>query len=167
MNALNVILSPVSSATRIEFSSHGIRGSIQPKTGPFNHWMFRDPGNIILKVGPHSVAHMLDLVGVSDIVFASAAYPLVLPAERHFIVTGTLRPVVPERACCWIFPFLRDSVSIQSMFAEAWLVRLPTSSEILMFCTSTQNLGSISTRITPRSPRPGPSDLRLDQRSAM
>jgi nucleoside-diphosphate-sugar epimerase/predicted dehydrogenase len=31
--------------------------------GPFDAWMLRDPRNILIEVGSHSVAHMLDLVG--------------------------------------------------------------------------------------------------------
>ena len=39
------------------------KGLGQLQSGPFNLWMLREPGNIILEVGSHSVAHMLDLVG--------------------------------------------------------------------------------------------------------
>ena len=35
----------------------------QAAHGPFDTWMLRDPRNIMLETGSHSVAHMLDLVG--------------------------------------------------------------------------------------------------------
>ena len=39
------------------------KGLGQLVSGPFDLWMLREPGNIILEVGSHSVAHMLDLMG--------------------------------------------------------------------------------------------------------
>ena len=39
------------------------KGLGQLVSGPFNLWMLREPGNIMLEVGSHSVAHMLDLLG--------------------------------------------------------------------------------------------------------
>jgi nucleoside-diphosphate-sugar epimerase len=33
------------------------------KSGPFSAWMLRAPGNILLEVGAHSLAHVLDLAG--------------------------------------------------------------------------------------------------------
>src|SRR5262249_9184273 len=38
----------------------------QLRSGPFGAWMFGKPGNILLEVGPHSVAHLLDLAGEPD-----------------------------------------------------------------------------------------------------
>ena len=35
----------------------------QIRSGPFDTWMLRDPGHIMLEIGPHSAAHLLDLVG--------------------------------------------------------------------------------------------------------
>ena len=39
------------------------KGLGQLATGPFDLWMLREPKNIMLEVGSHSVAHMLDLIG--------------------------------------------------------------------------------------------------------
>ncbi len=33
------------------------------RSGPFSAWMLRAPGNVLLEVGPHSLGHVLDLVG--------------------------------------------------------------------------------------------------------
>jgi len=36
------------------------------KSGPFDHWAVREPGNAMLEVGAHSAAHLVDLVGAPD-----------------------------------------------------------------------------------------------------
>ena len=38
----------------------------QATQGPFDLWMLREPGNMMLEIGFHSVAHLLDLVGAPD-----------------------------------------------------------------------------------------------------
>jgi predicted dehydrogenase/nucleoside-diphosphate-sugar epimerase len=50
----------------------------QLRHGPFGAWVFRGPGNIMLEVGPHSVAHLLDLAGVPDRLRAEADLPVEL-----------------------------------------------------------------------------------------
>src|SRR5262249_42867659 len=35
----------------------------QIRLGPFNAWMLRTPGNVLLEVGPHLISAMLDLAG--------------------------------------------------------------------------------------------------------
>ena len=56
----------------------------QLRSGPFNLWMLREPGNIILEVGSHSVAHMLDLVGPVKIIDVQASNALDLPGGARF-----------------------------------------------------------------------------------
>ena len=56
----------------------------QLQSGPFNLWMLRDPANILLEVGPHSVAHMLDLVGPVEILAVQATNPVELPGGGRF-----------------------------------------------------------------------------------
>jgi nucleoside-diphosphate-sugar epimerase/predicted dehydrogenase len=51
----------------------------QLRAGPFGGWPFREPGDVILEVGPHSVAHLLDLLGRPDRVRAEAGDPVELP----------------------------------------------------------------------------------------
>ena len=48
----------------------------QVRSGPFDAWMLRQSGNIMLEIGPHPVSVLLDLVG--------------MPAEWHVVVS---RPV--------------------------------------------------------------------------
>jgi predicted dehydrogenase/nucleoside-diphosphate-sugar epimerase len=52
--------------------------------GPFDIWMLRDPRNIMLEIGSHSVAHMLDLVGEPDEMEVRATNAIELPTGRSF-----------------------------------------------------------------------------------
>jgi predicted dehydrogenase/nucleoside-diphosphate-sugar epimerase len=52
--------------------------------GPFDIWMLRDPRNIMLEIGSHSVASMLDLVGIPDAMEVRASNPIDLPTGRRF-----------------------------------------------------------------------------------
>ena len=60
------------------------KGLGQLQSGPFDLWMLRDPGNIMLEVGSHSVAHMLDLVGPVEILAVQATNALDLPGGARF-----------------------------------------------------------------------------------
>ena len=60
------------------------KGLGQLQSGPFNLWMLQEPQNILLEVGPHSVAHMLDLVGPIEILAVRATNPLDLPDGKRF-----------------------------------------------------------------------------------
>jgi predicted dehydrogenase/nucleoside-diphosphate-sugar epimerase len=52
--------------------------------GSFDIWMLRDPRNIMIEVGSHSVAHMLDLVGEPDALDSRAADAIELPTGKSF-----------------------------------------------------------------------------------
>lgn len=52
--------------------------------GPFDAWMLRDPGNIMLEIGSHAVAHLLDLVGRPDSLRVRRGNPTALPTGRTF-----------------------------------------------------------------------------------
>ena len=60
------------------------KGLGQLQSGPFDLWMLREPGNIILEVGSHSVAHMLDLAGPVKILAVQASNPVDLPSGARF-----------------------------------------------------------------------------------
>jgi nucleoside-diphosphate-sugar epimerase/predicted dehydrogenase len=60
------------------------KGLDQLQGGPFDVWMLRAPENIMLEVGPHSVAHMLDLVGLPEIVSVRPMNPVDLPGGARF-----------------------------------------------------------------------------------
>jgi predicted dehydrogenase/nucleoside-diphosphate-sugar epimerase len=52
--------------------------------GPFNIWMLRDPRNILLEIGSHSVAHMIDMVGEPDEMKVYPSNPMDLPTGVKF-----------------------------------------------------------------------------------
>jgi nucleoside-diphosphate-sugar epimerase/predicted dehydrogenase len=54
------------------------------QSGPYDLWMLREPGNILLEIGSHSVAHLLDLTGPLEIASALASNPLDLPGGVRF-----------------------------------------------------------------------------------
>lgn len=64
----------------------------QLKFGPFDNWMLRDPGNLMLEVGPHLAAFAIDLVGEPSEMHAWAARPIDLPggnrSYRRWTVAG-------------------------------------------------------------------------------
>jgi nucleoside-diphosphate-sugar epimerase/predicted dehydrogenase len=56
----------------------------QLQAGPFDQWMLRDPRHILLEIGPHLAAFMVDLVGPQPLVSARASNPVTLPGGRVF-----------------------------------------------------------------------------------
>ena len=52
--------------------------------GPFDTWMLREPQNILIEVGSHSVAHMLDLVGEPEELAVRASNAIELPTGKAF-----------------------------------------------------------------------------------
>ena len=56
----------------------------QLHSGPFNLWMLRDPRNIVLEIGAHCLASMLDLVGPLEVAEVRASNPMTLPGGQTF-----------------------------------------------------------------------------------
>ena len=54
------------------------------QAGPFDLWMLRRPGNILLEIGPHPAAHLLDLLGPAEVLAVHATNPLDLPGGVRF-----------------------------------------------------------------------------------
>lgn len=52
--------------------------------GPFEAWMLRDPRNILLEIGSHSVAHLLDLVGAPESMTVTPSNKVQLPTGSDF-----------------------------------------------------------------------------------
>lgn len=53
--------------------------------GPYNSWMLRDPGNIILEIGPHVFSALLDLVGTPDEIYVTADRAFELPGGNKVL----------------------------------------------------------------------------------
>jgi len=82
------LLGPISEASIVWNKELGqIRG------GPFSGWMLREPGNIMLEVGPHSVAHLLDLIGEPDRLSVEADREMTLPNGKPFFRRWQVRAV--------------------------------------------------------------------------
>ena len=56
----------------------------QVRSGPFNLWMLREPANIMLEVGPHCLAPILDLIGSPKLAGVRTTAPVDLPGGRKF-----------------------------------------------------------------------------------
>ncbi len=51
----------------------------QIRFGPFDNWMLRNPGNVILETGPHLVSALLDLAGAPEALTVTADRQVSLP----------------------------------------------------------------------------------------
>ena len=56
----------------------------QATSGPFDIWMLREPRNVMLEVGSHCVAQMLDLTGVPEAIETQPGNPIDLPSGQKF-----------------------------------------------------------------------------------
>jgi predicted dehydrogenase/nucleoside-diphosphate-sugar epimerase len=56
----------------------------QVTSGPFDIWMLREPGNVMLEIGAHCVAQMLDLSGSPEKIETQAGNPIDLPSGQRF-----------------------------------------------------------------------------------
>jgi predicted dehydrogenase/nucleoside-diphosphate-sugar epimerase len=70
----------------------------QISSGPFDSWMLRDPGNLILETGPHLISALLDLVGTSDRIFAVADQRVNLPGGAHIFSRWRVRAIAGRTA---------------------------------------------------------------------
>jgi predicted dehydrogenase/nucleoside-diphosphate-sugar epimerase len=65
----------------------------QIQGGPFGGWLFNEPRNVLLEVGPHSCAHVVHLVGLPDRLESEGTDPVRLPtgnlAYRRWEAHGT------------------------------------------------------------------------------
>lgn len=68
------LLGPIDHITINHFYELG-----QIRFGPFDNWMLRNPGNVILETGPHLVSALLDLAGPPDALSVMADRKVTLP----------------------------------------------------------------------------------------
>jgi predicted dehydrogenase/nucleoside-diphosphate-sugar epimerase len=91
----NFLFSPIYEQLRQDLRS-GLLGAIdnlvitwhrplpQAQFGPFDTWMLRDPRNILIEIGSHSVAALLDLIGQPELLAVHPSNPIHLPTGRTF-----------------------------------------------------------------------------------
>ena len=70
----------------------------QTRSGPFDSWMLRSAGNLLLEIGPHPVSALLDLVGMPDDVVAVADCKIELPGDRYTFARWSVHAAVGRTA---------------------------------------------------------------------
>ena len=102
--------------------------------GPYDVWMLRNPANIMLEVGVHSIAHVWDLLGASDEWHVDAANPKALPTGITFFRRWQARTEVEGTAAELNFSFIpgvtEHTIHVRGTFgtATADLSTTPTRS---------------------------------------
>jgi len=91
--------------------------------GPFGAWMLRDPRNIMIEVGSHSVAHMLDLVGEPEELAVHASNAMVLPTGTKFYrrwqVNGLKGRTAVELRFSFVPAFSEYTIHVRGSLAAA------------------------------------------------
>jgi len=95
----------------------------QAAFGPFDTWMLRDPRNIMIEIGSHSVAHLLDLVGEPEELEARATNPVELPTGRSFYrrwqVNGFKGKTAVELRFSFVPAFAEYNIHVRGSLAAA------------------------------------------------
>jgi predicted dehydrogenase/nucleoside-diphosphate-sugar epimerase len=95
----------------------------QATHGPFDTWMLRDPRNIMIEVGSHSVAHMLDLVGEPEDLLVHASNATDLPTGvkfyRRWQVNGSKGRTAVELRFSFVPGFSEYTIHVRGSLASA------------------------------------------------
>jgi predicted dehydrogenase/nucleoside-diphosphate-sugar epimerase len=70
----------------------------QIRFGPFDNWMLRNPGNVILETGPHLVSALLDLAGAPEALSVTADRKVTLPNGAEIYRRWRMRTTVGRTA---------------------------------------------------------------------
>ena len=85
--------------------------------------MLRDPRNIVLEIGPHCLASMLDLVGPLEITGVRASNPVTLPGGQEFYrrwsVEAGLGPVAVTLNLSFSPGFTEQTIHVRGSLASA------------------------------------------------
>jgi nucleoside-diphosphate-sugar epimerase/predicted dehydrogenase len=91
--------------------------------GPFDAWMLRDPANLMLEIGSHAVAHLVDLVGAPDELRAWAGNPVTLPTGRtvfrRWQVDAIKGPTAIELRFSFVPGFDEQTIHVRGTLAAA------------------------------------------------
>lgn len=95
----------------------------QLRGGPFGGWMFRDPGNIMLEIGPHSVSHLLDLIGEPDKLTVETDRETLLPNGQRFYRRWLIRahrgPTVVDLSLATAGGFTEHRIHVRGLLGSA------------------------------------------------
>ncbi len=93
------------------------------KYGPFEMWMLRDPKNILLEIGSHSAAHVLDLTGAPETMDISPSNPVEMPNGRRFYrrwqVHALKGPTAIDLRFSFVPGFAEYSIHVRGSLASA------------------------------------------------
>jgi predicted dehydrogenase/nucleoside-diphosphate-sugar epimerase len=91
--------------------------------GPFDIWMLGEPKNIMLEIGSHCVAQMLDLVGTPDSIRAQVSNRIELPSGREFFRRWQVSALKGSSAIDLGFSFVRGfgefTIEVRGSLASA------------------------------------------------
>jgi predicted dehydrogenase/nucleoside-diphosphate-sugar epimerase len=91
--------------------------------GPFDAWMLRDPRNILIEVGSHSVAHLLDLLGEPDESEARPSNATELPTGvkfyRHWQVNALRGRTAIELRFSFVPGFAEYTIHVRGSLSSA------------------------------------------------
>jgi predicted dehydrogenase/nucleoside-diphosphate-sugar epimerase len=95
----------------------------QASQGPFDAWMLRDPGNVMLEIGSHSAAHLLDLLGRPESLRVRHDLPIELPTGRTFFrrwhVDALKGRVAAELRFSFVPGFTEHAVHVRGLLGSA------------------------------------------------
>ena len=95
----------------------------QIRSGPYDAWMLRAPGNAILEIGPHLMSAVLDLVGTPDDISVAADRQFDLPTGARVFRRWRVRTTVGRTAVdinINLGPgFSERAISVRGLFGSA------------------------------------------------
>ena len=91
--------------------------------GPHGHWMFARPQNLLLEIGPHSFAHLLDLAGPPDELKTWASNPTVLDngrtVYRRWLVDALCGPTAVQLDFSFVPGFDEHAIHVRGSMGNA------------------------------------------------
>lgn len=97
----------------------------QIRAGPFDSWMLRNPGNVILETGPHLISALLDLAGAPEALAITADRKVTLPNGAAIYRRWRMRTTVGRTAIDlninFAPGFAQRTITIRGLFGSALL----------------------------------------------
>ena len=113
-------LGPIDHVTFNQFYELG-----QIRAGPFDSWMLRNPGNVMLETAPHLVSALLDLAGAPEALAVTADRKVTLPNGAAIYRRWRLRTTVGRTAIDLNINFApgfpQRTIAVRGLFGSALL----------------------------------------------
>ncbi len=95
----------------------------QLQSGPFDLWMLRNPRNIVLEIGPHCLAPVMDLLGPLEICSVNASNQVMLREDQEFYrrwsIEGRSGPCAVTLHLSFSPGFTEQSIHVRGTLASA------------------------------------------------